>query len=93
MRVEAEGKLGEEQMLLYWDLLDYYDQDTDQSSMSRTTAFPAASMGRMIADGTIDQAGVHPPEAFGGNEKVVDRLLLELEERNVRFRKTMEPIR
>jgi saccharopine dehydrogenase-like NADP-dependent oxidoreductase len=78
-------------MLVQWDLLDYYDHDKKQSSMARTTGFPAASIGRMIADGTINTPGVHPPETFGGNEIVVQRLLTELEERGVRYIRTKEP--
>lgn len=93
MQVEAEGKFGEEHVRLCWDLLDYYDSNADQSSMARTTGFPAAAMGRMIANGTIDLPGVHPPETFGTNEVVVNQLLAELESRNVTFVKTMEPIR
>jgi saccharopine dehydrogenase-like NADP-dependent oxidoreductase len=93
MRVEAEGIIGEEHVLLYWDLLDYYDGEKDQSSMGRTTAFPAAAMGRMLADGTINNPGVHPPETFGSDEKVVHRLLAELEDRGIHFSKTLESIR
>ena len=37
--------------------------------------------------------GVHPPETFGANDVVVQRLLSELEERNVRYVKTMESVR
>ncbi len=93
MRVEAEGTLGEEHVLLYWDLLDYYDAEKDQSSMARTTGFPAAAMGRMLADGTIHAPGVHPPETFGENEHVVTRLLAELEARDIQFQKTIESVR
>jgi len=50
-------------------------------------------MGRMIVDGTIDIPGVHPPETFGSNSTVVNRLLAELESRNVKFVKTMESVR
>lgn len=93
MRVEAEGTLGEERVQLFWDLLDYYDADKDQSSMARTTAFPAAAMGRMLADKTIDIPGVHPPETFGNNETVVNRLLADLETRDIHFQKTIESVR
>ena len=93
MRVEAEGTIGEEQVLLYWDLLDYYDSEKDQSSMARTTAFPAAAMGRMLADKTIDLPGVHPPETFGTDDAIVQRLLAELEDRDIQFNKTIESIR
>lgn len=93
MQVEAEGTLGDEHVRLCWDLLDYYDSEVDQSSMARTTGFPAAAIGRMIADGTIHFPGVHPPETFGNNELVVNRLLAELESRNVCFVKTIESLR
>ncbi|MDP6692925.1 MAG: saccharopine dehydrogenase C-terminal domain-containing protein [Phycisphaerales bacterium] len=92
MRVEGEGTLGDTEMIIRWDLLDYYDNEKDQSSMARTTGFPAASIGRMIVDGTIDTPGVHPPETFGGNKKVVNRLLAELEARGVTYIRTMEPV-
>ena len=91
MRVEAEGSKDDKNVLLRWDLLDYYDPRADQSSMARTTGFPCAAIGRMIAEGMIDSPGVHPPEMFGGNSEVVDRLLDELTTRNVRFTRTMEP--
>ena len=90
MRVEAEGCKDNKNVILRWDLLDYYDSGKDQSSMARTTGFPSAAIGRMIADGTIDSPGVHPPEFFGGMNEIVDRLLSDLESRNVRFNRTME---
>jgi saccharopine dehydrogenase-like NADP-dependent oxidoreductase len=93
MQVVAEGTLGQEHVRLSWDLLDYYDSEKDQSSMARTTGFPAAAMGRMIADGTINLPGVHPPETFGANDPIVQRLFVELEARNVKFVKNMESIR
>jgi len=92
MQVEAEGMFGEQHVRIRWDLLDYYDSVNAQSSMARTTGFPAAAMGRMIIDGTITAPGVYPPEFFGSNEMVVGRLLAELAERNVEYKKTMEPI-
>ncbi len=90
MRVEAEGCKDNKNVILRWDLLDYYDSGKDQSSMARTTGFPSAAIGRMIADGTIDSPGVHPPEFFGGMNEIVDRLLSDLESRNVRFNRSME---
>jgi saccharopine dehydrogenase-like NADP-dependent oxidoreductase len=92
MRVEAEGRKDDKNVILRWDLLDHYDSKADQSSMARTTGFPCAAIGRMIADGTIDLPGVHPPESFGGKPEVVDRLLDELETRKIRFTQTMEPV-
>ena len=93
MQVEAEGRLGDEHVRICWNLLDYYDSVKDQSSMARATGFPAAAIGRMIVDGTVNLPGVHPPETFGDNTTVVNRLLAELETRGIRFKKTKESVR
>ena len=90
MRVEAKGKKDDKPVLIHWDLLDYYDATSNQSSMGRTTAFPLTSIARMIIDGTINMPGVHPPEFFGNQQQVINRLFKDLEERNVRYIKTME---
>ena len=90
MRVEAKGAKDDKPMLIRWDLLDYYDAKSKQSSMGRTTAFPLTSIARMIIDGTINTPGVHPPEFFGNQQRVINRLFKDLEERNVRYIKTME---
>ena len=90
MRVEAKGKKDDKPVLIHWDLLDYYDAMSNQSSMGRTTAFPLTSIARMIIDGTINMPGVHPPEFFGNQQQVINRLFKDLEERNVRYIKTME---
>ena len=90
MRVEAKGAKDDKPMLIRWDLLDYYDAKSKQSSMGRTTAFPLTSIARMIIDGTINTPGVHPPEFFGNQQQVINRLFKDLEERNVRYIKTME---
>ena len=46
------------------NLLDRYDAATGLRSMSRTTAFPAASVVRLIERHAF-APGVHPPEAIG----------------------------
>ena len=74
-------------------LLDYYDSIADQSSMARTTGFPATAMGRMIADGTIDSLECIHPKLSVAIHMVVNRLLTELESRNIKFVKTMESVR
>ena len=53
--------------------------------MSRTTAFPAAAMARMIADGTFKSRGVIPPEHIVKRKGIVDLLMKQLAARGVRF--------
>jgi saccharopine dehydrogenase-like NADP-dependent oxidoreductase len=93
MRVQAEGLLGDDLVCLQWDLYDEYDPQKDQTSMGRTTAFPATSFARQILQGHRKVPGVHPPEAFGGDPAIVNRVLDDLAKRGVHFHRSCEPIR
>jgi lysine 6-dehydrogenase len=71
-----------------WNLLDYPDRARGESSMSRTTGFPAALAARRMLDGALKlEPGVHPPEQAAGNSEFVERLLKDLESRGVVYRK------
>ena len=88
MRVIGEAR----GMRVQWDVYDEADLAAGVSSMARTTAFPAAIVARMLLDGTIEDAGVHAPEALAGNMLVVERLLSELADRGVRYERSERSI-
>jgi len=44
------------------EVIDYFDDSTGLTSMMRTTAWPQAITAVMMADGTITERGVLPPE-------------------------------
>ena len=69
-----------------WDLFDVYSQEQKATSMSRCTAIPCAIFGRLLLEGLIESPGVHPPEHFGANSALVDRVLAEHEMRGIRYR-------
>ncbi len=91
MRVIARGTESGRPVRRVWDLLDYYDPTTKTRSMSRTTAFPAAIVARMIVSGAFRQPGVHPPEVLGREKGFLDHVLAELQRRGVRFTARVEP--
>jgi len=85
MRVSVEGRTAQgATMRFQFDLLDHYDPQTGLRSMSRTTAFPAAIVAGLVADGAFRQPGVHPPEVLGRVPGVLETVLRELEQRGVR---------
>jgi len=86
LRVVVEGVAGGEPWRYTWDLLDRYDERTGLRSMSRTTAFPATQVARLLADGSFRRPGVHAPEALGAHPGLLDRVLDGLEARGVRTR-------
>ncbi|MDY0002265.1 MAG: saccharopine dehydrogenase C-terminal domain-containing protein [Polyangia bacterium] len=86
MRVEVEGGDPLAPTRLVWDLLDRTDKDRAETSMARTTGFPAALCARRIVNNTIPlRPGVHPPEALAEEDAFVDWLLTELSMRSVIF--------
>jgi saccharopine dehydrogenase-like NADP-dependent oxidoreductase len=89
-RVRIEGRRDGKRVRYTWDLLDRYDPATNLRSMSRTTAFPAAIVTRMLARGEYREPGVHPPEDLGAIPGVLDTTLAELAVRGVRYTTCVE---
>ncbi len=83
LRVTVEGWKGTESRRVEFEMIDYYDEKTGLTSMMRTTSFPAAIAAVMLADGTISQRGVLPPEVSIPPEP----FLRELAERGVHVEK------
>jgi saccharopine dehydrogenase-like NADP-dependent oxidoreductase len=54
--------------------------------MSRTTAFPAAAVARLLARGGFPHPGVHPPEVLGAEDGPLDDVLAALRARGVQVR-------
>jgi saccharopine dehydrogenase-like NADP-dependent oxidoreductase len=81
MRVLVEGTSGSEPIACSWELIDRYDPATRLHSMSRTTAFPAAIVAGLVANGALP-AGVHPPEALG-QLGLLEEVLRQLASRGV----------
>lgn len=90
LRVVVEGQESGEQVRLIYELYDVYDAKTDQTSMARTTGFPCAIVGRMLARGEITQNGVLPPELLGRHPGMLDRITEELSRRGVHIQHRRE---
>lgn len=85
MRVIVRGQRDGKPTCYRWELLDYYDADTDTRSMSRTTGYPATAVAKMIARGQFPLGpGVWPPEFPGQEPGFLDKVLAELDARGVR---------
>lgn len=82
LRVVVQGKREGRDVRCTAELIDRYDPATRLRSMSRTTAYPAASVARLVERGAFTP-GVHPPEAVG-RVGLFDAVLHDLEARGVR---------
>lgn len=92
LRVIASGRRAGVATTLTWDLVDRYDPVSGLRSMSRTTAFPATIVARMMLDGRLALGpGVHPPEALGREPGVLKAILAELGRKGVTCTMKAEP--
>lgn len=62
VRVTVSGWKGTESRQIVYEMIDYFDEESGLTSMMRTTSFPASVTAIMMADGTITERGVLPPE-------------------------------
>jgi len=83
MRIVAEGTLDGKKVRHTYNLLDYYNTDTETSSMARTTGYTCTGMVRLLASGIWSEPGLVPPEMVGRSEKCFDAVVEHLSERNV----------
>lgn len=83
LRVIVRGKKSGVAIIRQFDLLDETDATTGQSSMARTTGFPAAIMARMLARGEFNEPGVFAPEQVAVKGDIMPRMLAELAKRRV----------
>lgn len=74
-----------------WEMIDRFDPATGLTSMSRTTAYPAAIVGRMILDGTLDSPGVIFPESIGRTPEHFAHIEQELARRGIKITESTMP--
>ncbi len=83
MRIVVEGKQNGKCLRHTYNLLDYYNPDTETSSMARTTGYTCTAMVNLVAKGLWTEPGLAPPEVVGRNADCFDAVLKHLEDRNV----------
>ena len=90
MRVTVTGGDHAPYKRIQWDVLDRTNRDRRETSMARTTGFPAAIAAAEMVRGNLQiDPGVHPPEDLAHDSAFIDLLLAKLKERGVIYRKTV----
>jgi lysine 6-dehydrogenase len=85
MRIVIEGAKDLRALRHNYNLLDYYNTDTETSSMAHTTGYTCPAMVKLIALGLWTEPGVAPPEVIGQNAECFDSVIKHLEDRNVQI--------
>lgn len=89
LRVEVEGKRDGTPTREVWELFDRTDRASGDTSMARTTGFPAVAVAKIVAEGRIPP-GVWPPERL--DAEVADRVLEEVRARGVTIHRSREVV-
>jgi saccharopine dehydrogenase-like NADP-dependent oxidoreductase len=91
MRIVVEGTRDGDAVRHTYNLLDYYNTDTETSSMARTTGYTCTAMVNVVARGLWSEPGLAPPELVGRNPECFDAVLRHLEDRQVHvFQRVVE---
>ena len=83
MRIVVEGEKEGKTLRHTYELLDYYNPETETSSMARTTGYTCTGMVRLITNGIWNQPGVAPPEIVGRNVECFDAVIEHQKDRKV----------
>ncbi|HSH75810.1 MAG TPA: saccharopine dehydrogenase C-terminal domain-containing protein, partial [Longimicrobiales bacterium] len=92
MRIVVEGVRDGTRLRHTYNLLDYYNTETETSSLARTTGYTCTAMVRLVYDGLWTEAGLVPPELVGRNEACFDFVLSHLEERGIHLFSKVEEL-
>ncbi|MGB0649433.1 MAG: saccharopine dehydrogenase C-terminal domain-containing protein [Rhodothermales bacterium] len=84
MRVEMEGVEAGEQVRYTFDLLDFYDEETDIHSMARTTGYTCTVVSTLLLDGHFERPGINPPEFIGATAGCYEKVLEGYATRQIR---------
>ena len=90
MKVEVSGIAEGSRKCYVYHLLDRYDQKRGVTAMARTTAYPASILAQLIAQKAIEEKGVIPLEKLGVKEKIFNKILAELEKRQVKIVESLQ---
>lgn len=88
MRIKVTGtnESGDRETVIY-HLHDSYDQNSQTSSMARTTGYTATAAVNLVLQDIFNEKGVFPPELVSNHEECFDFVLNYLNDRGVVYRK------
>ena len=87
IRIKGQNEEGKK-ILIRYNLYDTYCQETDTSSMARTTGYTATAVANLILENKFNEHGVFPPELIGKHPHCFEFVLNYLKDRGVNYFKS-----
>ena len=86
MRLEFKGMKHGKEVSKKYDLLDFYDEENNITSMARTTGYTCSAVAHAILSGNFSKKGVFNMESFANYKNLVQQILNYLSERNINLK-------
>ena len=90
MRITVEGETEGRPVGYTYEMFDRFDRETGTPSMARTTGYTAAAVAAMLKEGLYRKPGISPLEKVASDERCVEFILSELEERGISYRNRVD---
>jgi len=89
VKLKGKNKDGQIEEITY-HLHDEFCNETNTSSMARTTGYTATAAANLFLEGLFEQKGVFPPELVGKHENCFNYFMQYLKERNIHYKKSVK---
>ena len=86
MRIIISGMEDNKKTTYEYNLFDVFDDETNTSSMARTTGYTCTAALNLLAKGKYTEKGMSPPEYLGRSEKNFQFIVDYLKERKIIYR-------
>ena len=87
MKIVVQGEQESKRKTIEYSLLDYYDAQSQTTSMARSTGYTCTAAVHLIAQKLFTATGVFPPEKIGSNKVCFNHIIQYLKERKVNWEK------
>jgi saccharopine dehydrogenase-like NADP-dependent oxidoreductase len=87
MRIIIEGTENNNTKKIVYDLIDYYDNESNTTSMARTTGYTCTAVANLLLENKYNRIGIIPPEYLGQDDKAFNYILNYLADRGVVYNK------
>jgi lysine 6-dehydrogenase len=92
MLVKVTGLENGGKVMYTYQMLDRYDQRKRVTAMGRTTGYTTSVMAQFVADGTIREKGISPPEKVGMNGELYQKYTSALRKRGMLIQENKEDV-
>jgi len=92
MRIKVSGRKGSAKYLHTYEVIDYFDEQRNQTAMGRSTAYTAFAVIKLMIENRIDAKGVLPPEILGMDKNLFEDIDQTLKGKDIEIKENVEAI-